>query len=52
MNAPPPDYWDTLQTDVPGTQAARLRELFENRITEFTADDPLREIFNDICIGK
>jgi hypothetical protein len=39
MNAPPPAYWDTLQSDIPGTQSARLRELFENRITEFTADD-------------
>lgn len=45
MTAPPADYWDTLASEFTGTQSARLRELFENRITEFIADDlPPREI--------
>ncbi|MDP9194358.1 MAG: hypothetical protein M3P06_21890 [Acidobacteriota bacterium] len=44
MTAPPAAYWDALASEATGTQVARLRELFENRITEFNADDlPPRE---------
>ena len=39
MTAPPAVYWETLASEFAGTQSARLRELFENRLTEFTADD-------------
>lgn len=38
MTAPPAAYWETLASEWTGSQPARLRELFENRITEFTAE--------------